>query len=102
MRAFLASGLAVVAAASLLAQQQPTFRAGAQVVNIPTMVTESDGRLVPNLEREDFTILDNGKPVEIGVFQNDIQPFTAVVTLDFSASMTGNLQLLKAATEQFL
>ena len=34
--------------------------------------------------------------------QDETQPFTAVVMLDFSASMTGNLQLLKQATEQFL
>jgi Ca-activated chloride channel family protein len=101
MRVFLASTLAVLLAASTLAQQ-PTFRAGAQIVSVPTMVTESDGRLVPNLEKEDFAILDNGKPQDIIVFQNEVQPFTAVVALDFSASMTGNLELLKAATEQFL
>lgn len=101
MRVFLASTLALLVAASALAQQ-PTFRAGAQIVAVPTMVTESDGRLVPNLEKEDFAILDNGKPQDIIVFQNEVQPFTAVVALDFSASMTGNLELLKAATEQFL
>lgn len=101
MRVFLASTLAILLGASALAQQA-TFRAGAQIVSVPTMVTESDGRLVPNLEKEDFAILDNGKPQDIVVFQNEVQPFTAVVALDFSASMTGNLELLKAATEQFL
>jgi Ca-activated chloride channel family protein len=101
MRVFLASTLAILLGASALAQQA-TFRAGAQIVSVPTMVTESDGRLVPNLEKEDFAILDNGKPQDIIVFQNEVQPFTAVVALDFSASMTGNLELLKAATEQFL
>jgi Ca-activated chloride channel family protein len=91
----------VLAAASLLAQQA-TFKAGAQIVYVPTMVSESDGRLVPNLEKEDFTILDNGKPQEVAVFESSVQPFTAVVPLDFSASMTANLKLLKEATEQFL
>jgi Ca-activated chloride channel family protein len=101
MRALLASVLAVAAAASVLAQQA-TFKAGAQIVFVPTMVTEADGRLVPNLEKDDFTIFDNGKPQDLTVFESGVQPFTAVVTLDFSASMTSNLQLLKAATEQFL
>ena len=53
-----------------------------------TTVTDAQGRLVPNLERDQFTILDNGKPQEISFFLNEVQPFTAVVMLDFSASMT--------------
>ncbi len=65
-------------------------------------VTDGQGRLIPNLEQEEFTILDNGKPQEITFFQNETQPFTVVVMLDFSASMTANLDLLKAATEQFI
>ena len=50
---------------------------------------------MPDLEEDDFTILDNGKPQELAFFQNEVQPFTAVVMLDFSASMTANLDLLK-------
>jgi len=101
MRALLALALAVVAAVSVLAQQA-TFRAGAQVVFLPTMVTEADGRLVPDLQKDDFTVLDNGKPQELAVFESSTQPFTAVVALDFSGSMTNSLDLLKDAAEQFL
>jgi Ca-activated chloride channel family protein len=101
MRAFLASACVVLAAVAAFAQQA-TFKSGTQVVFVPTTVTDSEGRLVPDLEKEDFTILDNGKPQDITIFQDETQPFTAVVMLDFSASMTGNLQLLKQATEQFL
>jgi Ca-activated chloride channel homolog len=82
--------------------QQATFKASARIVPVLTTVTDGQGRLVPNLEREEFTILDNGKPQNIELFQNDTQPFTVVVMLDFSASMTANLELLKQATEQFL
>jgi Ca-activated chloride channel family protein len=60
------------------------------------------GRLVPDLDRDQFTILDNGKVQNVTVFENETQPFTAVVILDFSASMTANLDRLKQATEQFL
>ena len=60
------------------------------------------GRLVPNLEQDEFTILDNGKPQTITLFQNETQPFTVVVMLDFSFSMTTHLDLLKQATEQFI
>ena len=65
-------------------------------------VTDAQGRLVPGLEQGEFTILDNGKPQEIIFFQNEVQPFTVVVMLDYSASMTANLDRLQAAAEQFL
>jgi VWFA-related protein len=82
--------------------QQPTFRSGTQFVPLFTTVTDAQGRIVPDLDREQFTILDNGKPQNVTVFENETQPFTAVVMLDFSASMTANLDRLKQATEQFL
>ena len=95
---------AAVATASTLADaaQQPTFRSGTQFVPLFTTVTDTQGRLVPDLDRDQFTILDNGKPQNVTVFENETQPFTAVVMLDFSASMTANLDRLKQATEQFL
>lgn len=81
---------------------QATFRSGTRIVPIVTTVTDADGRLVPGLEQDQFEILDNGKPQEISFFQNDVQPFTAVVMMDYSASMTANLDRLQAAAEQFL
>lgn len=82
--------------------QEATFRSSTSIVPVLTTVTDGQGRLVPNLEQDQFSIFDNGKPVDISFFQNETQPFTVVVMLDFSASMTANLDLLKAATEQFL
>ena len=82
--------------------QQATFRSSTRIVPVVTTVIDAQGRLVPALERDEFTILDNGKPQEITFFQNDVQPFSVVVMLDFSASMTANLELLKDASEQFI
>jgi len=92
-----AAGTALVGSA-----QQPIFRSGTQFVALFTTVTDSTSRLVPDLDRDQFTILDNGKPQNVSVFESETQPFTAVVILDFSASMTANLDRLKQATEQFL
>ena len=93
---------ALTAGSTLAGAQQPTFRSGTQFVPLFTTVLDSQGRLVPDLDREQFTILDNGKPQNVTVFENETQPFTAIVMLDFSASMTANLDRLKQATEQFL
>jgi Ca-activated chloride channel family protein len=65
-------------------------------------VTDKDGRLVPDLVKEDFEVFDNRKPQQLTVFRNDVQPITVVVMLDTSASMTGSIPLLKSAAEQFL
>ena len=102
MRTFATLALIGTAVLTAVAQQEPTFRATTQIVSVPTTVTDAQGRLVPNLEQNQFSILDNGKPQEITFFQNETQPFTVVVMLDYSASMTANLELLRAATEQFL
>jgi Ca-activated chloride channel family protein len=101
MRAF-ALLTALMLTGGVVLGQQATFKSGTSIVPVLTTVTDNQGRLVPNLEQEDFTILDNGKPQAITLFQNETQPFTVIVMLDFSFSMTTHLDLLKAATEQFI
>jgi len=83
-------------------EQQPIFKSSVRTVPVYATVIDTSGRLVPDLEQADFTILDNGKPAEVSLFSNESQPFTAVVMLDTSASMTANLKLLNRAAEQFL
>jgi Ca-activated chloride channel family protein len=98
----------VVAAAALfavpviLAAQQPTFKAGTQVVPLYVTVVDTDKRLVPDLGQDDFEVLDNGKPVTLTLFNNEPEAFSVVVMLDTSASMTASLDLLKEAAEQFV
>ncbi len=103
MRTFTTIGMLVAATLTVAAgQETPTFKATTQIVSVPATVLDGQGRLVPNLEQDEFTILDNGKPQQITFFQNETQPFTVVVMLDYSASMTSSLDLLRAASEQFL
>src|SRR3954464_2395244 len=102
MRPLFVLVLTLLAVSGVIAQQAPTFKSGTRVVPVIATVIDAQGRLVPNLEQEDFTIFDNGKPQEITFFEDEVRPFTAVVMLDFSASMTSNLELLKRASEQFL
>jgi Ca-activated chloride channel homolog len=101
MRVFALLTALILATGSLFGQQA-TFKAGTSIVPVLTTVTDTQGRLVPNLEQDEFTVLDNGKPQPITLFQNETQPFTIVVMLDFSFSMTTHLDLLKQATEQFI
>src|SRR5262245_10101525 len=85
--------------AGLLAQ---TFKSGVRTVAVYATVTDTDGRLVPNLEQEAFEIEDEGKKQDITVFANDIQPITVVVLIDRSGSMEANFDLVREAAEKFV
>jgi Ca-activated chloride channel homolog len=101
MRGWLCAAF-VLGVSVALGGQQPTFRSGTQTVPLYITVTDAAGRLVPNLTKDDFTVLDNGVPQEITVFDNTVRPITSVVMLDTSGSMTMNLDFMKSAAEQFI
>ena len=99
------SGWAVIGVLALglsTAAQQPTFRSGSRVVPSYVTVVDANNRLITDLTREDFEILDNGRPQELTIFDNEVRPFSAVVMLDTSISMTHRLKDLYAGAEQFL
>ena len=98
-------GLAAIVVLSLaisLPAQQPTFRSGARSVPAYVTVTDGNNRLITDLTRDDFEMLDNGRPQELTIFDNEVRPFRAVVMLDTSISMTHRLKDLYAGAEQFL
>jgi Ca-activated chloride channel family protein len=93
--------VACAASAAILAQG-PTFKSGTEIVSLFVTVADAQGRLVPDLTKDDFEILDNDRPQTIIYFENVIQPISVIVMLDTSGSMTGSISLLKDAAEQFL
>jgi len=82
--------------------QAPTFKVASRTVAVFATVASADGRLVSDLPRSAFTILDNTKPQAITVFSNDIQPITVVMLLDRSGSMRANFTLVEKAAEHFV
>src|SRR5712671_1557590 len=101
----LGSCLALIAAATIAAasqQQPPIFRAGTLTVPLFATVTDTTGRLIPDLAKEDFEIFDNNKPQAATLFVNDVQFIKVVVMLDESGSMVNNIARVKDGAEQFL
>ncbi len=94
--------IGVLALGLSTAAQQPTFRSGSRVVPSYVTVVDANNRLVTDLSREDFEILDNGRPQELTIFDNEVRPISVVVMLDTSISMTNRLKDLYAGAEQFL
>jgi len=103
-RSWVLAVLAVIVSASgLVARaQQPTFRAGTQVVSLFVTVQDVQRRLIPDLMQDEFQIFDNEKPQPLVYFDNSVHPINVVVMLDTSGSMTLTIGLLKQAAEQFI
>lgn len=87
---------------TLLVQQQPQFRSGISTVAIYATVTDRHGQLVRNLGKDDFQVLDNGRVQEVTTFSTAMQPISAVLLVDTSASMALTLDLASQAAEQFI
>jgi VWFA-related protein len=102
MRALVAILGVMVLGATLTAHQEPTFKVGNKTVAVYATVTGVDGRLVPNLTRDAFSIYDNGRRQDLTLFASDNQPITVVMLLDRSGSMRANFTLVEQAAEQFV
>jgi VWFA-related protein len=63
-----AAGSIVCLIVGLAGQQQPTFRAGTDVIRVDVSVLDKNRRPVRGLTQADFTILEDGKPQTIVAF----------------------------------
>jgi Ca-activated chloride channel family protein len=94
----------LLALASLVAPgaQQSVFRVSRTTVAVPASVFDEGGNVVRDLTRDEFAIFDNGVRQEVVNFASGIEPFTAVVLVDTSASMILDLDTARAGAEQFV
>ena len=61
--------LMVACLATLMAQTAPTFKANANLVIVNVSATDKAGMPVAGLKAEDFTVLEDGKPQKVSVFE---------------------------------
>ncbi|HET6862869.1 MAG TPA: hypothetical protein VFH91_07465, partial [Pyrinomonadaceae bacterium] len=54
------------------------------LVTIPVSVMDRDGRYVPNLQKEDFRIWEDGVEQQVAFFASVDKPFSVVLMLDTS------------------
>jgi VWFA-related protein len=92
--------------ASLRAQEgQPVFRGGVSLVPITALVRDSRNRIVRNLRREDFQVLEGGRPRTIVDFAaNQDAPISVAFLFDTSGSMgvAANLRKGRDFVEEFV
>ncbi|PYR51498.1 MAG: VWA domain-containing protein [Acidobacteria bacterium] len=85
-----------------LAAQEPSFRSGpSELVVLPVIVTDRQGRYVGDLPRDRFTVYDNGRRVAIELFSNEDTPVTVGLLIDASGSMRSKLAEVVAGSLAF-
>jgi VWFA-related protein len=94
------ASLALAAASSAPPQgSQITFKAAVEVVTVNASVRDSRGRVVRNLKKTDFEVIDSGIRREIRDFHAGDSPVSLAVLLDISGSMSvgGNMARAREA-----
>jgi len=76
-------------------------RVDTMLVTVPVSVLDRQGRFIPGLKSEDFTLLENGEQQSIAYFETAEKPFTVALLLDTSASTHFHLDEIKAAAIAF-
>jgi VWFA-related protein len=94
-------GLTLITAFSF-AQDAPTIKVDVDVVNILFNVRDKRGGLIGNLEKNDFTISEEGKQQDIKYFNRETDlPLTIGLLIDVSASQGNLIEIEKDAASQF-
>src|SRR5262245_2231439 len=83
------------------AQDEP-LNLSATLVQVPTVVTERGGKFVSDLSQVDFTLLEDGKRQDIGLFKAVKQPFNVVIVIDTSNSAEDRLKAMQDSAIEFV
>jgi VWFA-related protein len=112
IRPIVALALVIAAGAVLAAQQESSqprngdgfrFRTGVDLINVAVTVTDSSGRFVPGLRREDFIVYEDDAREDVTHFSAERVPVSLGLVVDTSGSMEGEKwQHAVSALDRFL
>jgi Ca-activated chloride channel homolog len=81
--------------------EDDVVRVDTTLVTVPVSVVDRQGRFIPNLKKEDFTLSENGVEQSIAYFEPADKPFTVALLLDTSASTHFHLSEIRDAAIEF-
>ena len=94
--------VALATGAVLLAQDLPSIKVDVDVVSVLVSVRDKKGGLIANLEKPDFTVLEDGKPQDIKYFTKETDlPLTIGMLVDVSGSQRNLIDIERSAASQF-
>ncbi|MFN9895674.1 MAG: VWA domain-containing protein, partial [Acidobacteriota bacterium] len=96
--------LTALAPAALFAQDGdlPVFRSDVSLVRVDVQVLDRTSRPVAYLQKEDFTLRENGKELPIVNFASEKMPIDILFLLDVSGSMRPHVERIARAAQSAL
>jgi VWFA-related protein len=77
-------------------------RVDTQLVSVPTIVTNSLGRPIAGLNRQNFVVYEDGQKQSISNFATTEAPFEIALLLDTSGSTRADVNLIRQAANAFI
>jgi VWFA-related protein len=97
----LLGGIASAAAPQDAAAPRPTFSAESDLVVLHVTVFDRDGDPIPNLPRDVFQVVEDGKPQTITLFDGEDAPVAVGLIVDNSSSMLTRRAMVLAGVDTF-
>ena len=94
--------LSVVGLIVGLSAQQPSFRAGVDIVSLNVTVTDAATHYITDLDEADFLVFEDGIKQNVTFFSRRQSPIALSLLLDSSASMEEHLPVLQTAATNFV
>jgi len=88
---------AAVAVGAAQTDSPSVYRAGTDLVVLQVAVTDGQRRFVSGLRAENFSVVEEGAPQRIELFQTSDAPLDMMVLIDTSASMYSRIEITKRA-----
>lgn len=84
-------------------EKPPVFSSDVRLVRLVATVKDFNGKLVGNLDKSDFRLLDNGVKQEVALFERTTeQPLSIALLIDTSASIAKDLKVAVGSVKRFL
>jgi len=84
-------------------QQEPAFSTEVKVVNLLATVRDKKGAILKDLTRDDFVLLENGRPQQIRYFSKETDlPLTIGLMIDTSVSQQRVMNAERGASGRFV
>ena len=96
------SGYIPVLAQTKPEEENQIVRVNTELIDVPVVVTDKLGKPILSLKKDNFRVLEDGKPQEVLEFSTTAAPFEVALLLDTSGSTRSDLALIQRAAQYFI
>lgn len=78
------------------------IKVSTQLVSVPVRVMDKKGRFIAGLNKENFSVFEDGVKQDVQLFSNEHEPFTVALVLDMSYSTKFKIAEIQTAAITFI